>query len=390
MKIGFLMKSPFYFGGEQRVVSVIASALAQNGYEVGILYTAFDKKVNRDLYNLDERVELYQLKGKSKKYSIKRICYKALKKINKDTPFFKKCPKILEKIYYHRDEKLLRNICETINKNNFDIVIGSSGFFSVTLAILKEKLNCKVFGWQHNCYEAYFRTKNRYYWHQDVIFEKYLQKLDEYIVLTNYDKKNMKKYFSLESKVINNPRSFSSKEKTNLSNKTFLSLGRLEDAKGYDLLLESFKTFAEENEEWNLNIVGEGSKEEYIKSKLKEYNLQNRVTLYPFTNDVKKYLKEASIFLLPSKWEGFGLVILEAFEMGLPVIAYELGPVQEIIDDKQNGYLVEKFDTAKYAKCMLNIVENKDNLKKMSENAIKKSEKYSIENIVENWKEILC
>ncbi len=389
MKIGFLMKSPFYFGGEQRVVSVIASALAKDGYDVSILYTAFDKTVNRELYNLDEKVKLYQIKGKTKKYSLKRICYKGLKKINNNTKIFCKSPQLLEKIYYQRDKKFLKNLCEIINENDFDIVIGSSGFFSAILAILKEKLNCKVYGWQHNCYEAYFKTKNRYYWHQDSVFEKYLNKLDKYIVLTNYDKNNMKKFFNIECQVINNPRSFTSEEKSKLENKTFLSLGRLEEAKGYDLLMESFKVFADKNKEWNLNIVGDGSKKEFLTQKIQEYSLQDRVTLYPFTKNVKEKMKEASVFLLPSRWEGFGLVILEAFEMGLPVIAYELGPVQEIIDNNKNGYLIEKFDVSKYANAMLDIANNKEKLLKFSSDAIIHSEKYSIENILKEWKKIL-
>ena len=389
MKIGFLMKSPFYFGGEQRVVSVIASALAKDGYDVSILYTAFDKPVNRELYNLDEKVKLHQVKGKTKKYSLKRIFYKGLKKINNNTKIFSKFPQLLEKIYYQRDKKFLENLCEIINENDFDIVIGSSGFFSATLAILKEKLNCKVYGWQHNCYEAYFKTKNRYYWHQDSVFEKYLNKLDKYIVLTNYDKNNMKKFFNIECQVINNPRSFTSEEKSKLENKTFLSLGRLEEAKGYDLLMESFKIFADKNKEWNLNIVGDGSKKEFLTQKILEYSLRDRVTLYPFTKNVKEKMKEASVFLLPSRWEGFGLVILEAFEMGLPVIAYELGPVQEIIDNNKNGYLIEKFDVNKYANAMLDIANNKDKLLKFSSDAIIHSEKYSIENILKEWKKIL-
>lgn len=388
MKIGFLMKSPFYFGGEQRVVSVIASALVNRGYDVGILYTEITQPVNREMYNLDEKVKLYKLTGKNSKFNIKRIIYKLIKKINNNTNFFVKNPNFLEKIYYKRDKKLLKNICDTINKNKFDIVIGSAGYYSMMLAILKENLNCKIYGWQHSCYEAYFKTKNKYFWHQDAIFEKYLNRLDKYIVLTNYDKKNMEKNFYVNCEVINNPRSFSSDKKTSLKNKKFLSLGRLEEAKGYDLLLESFKIFSQKNKTWNLDIVGDGSKKEYINQKIKEYNLQDRIKIYPFTQEVKECMLNSSIFLFPSRWEGFGLVILEAFETGLPVIAYNLGPVQEIIDDKINGFLINKFDTNMYAKCMLDLVENNEKLKELSNNAIKKSEKYSIENILKDWEKV--
>lgn len=383
------MKSPFYFGGEQRVVSVVANALVDIGYDVSILYTAFDKPINRAMYNLDERVNLYQVNGRRSKLSIKRMCYKLVKKINNNTNLFINNPQFLKNIYYERDKKFVKNICDTINNNKFDIVIGSSGYYSMLLAILKDKLNCKVYGWQHNCYEAYFKTKNKYYWHQDSIFGKYLKCLDKYIVLTNYDKKNMEKHFNIKCKVINNPRSFSSNNKTDLEQKKFLALGRLEEAKGYDLLLESFKIFAQENKDWNLDIVGDGSKREYIEQKIKEYNLEKRIKLHPFTKEVKNCMLKSSIFLFPSRWEGFGLVILEAFETGLPVIAYKLGPVEEIIEDKKNGFLIEKFDIKMYAKCMLDIVKNKDKLEQLSKNAIKRSEQYSIENIIQYWKEIL-
>lgn len=389
MKICFLTNTVFKFGGQERIVSVISNGLIERGFDVSIMYTDTKTLINRSLYNLNSKVNLIPVYGYESKYSLKRIMFKLLKIINRKSNVLLQKEKLLEDIYYKRDKKLNKNIIELINRKKFDVVIGVAGEYSILLAILKEKLNCKVYGWQHNCYEAYFETPNRYYWHQKEVFKKRLKNLDKYIVLTNSDKNKMDKNFNINSIVLNNARTFVSNEKTKLNNKVFLTLGRLEEAKGYDLLLESFKIFAQKNKDWKLNIVGDGSKKEFIVNKIKEYNLEDRIILHPFTTNVKEYMINSSVFLFPSKWEGFGLVVVEAFECGLPVISYNLDPVVEIIDDNINGILVKKFDEKNFADSMLKIISNKKELRRMSIEATKKAEKYSIDNIIKQWIEKL-
>lgn len=388
MKICFLTVNPFKFGGQERIVTVIANELVKKGHEVSIIYTHNKNQKDTTVYNLSKKIKIFFCEGNKKNY-FNKIISKIIRFINENTNILLNNEKLLKKAYFTKDCKFNNELVSIINENQFDIVIGVAGYYSALLGVLKEKINSKTYGWQHSCYEAYFKTRKKYYWHLDTIFKKYLKKLDGYIVLTNSDKNKVDESFNINSFVLNNPLSFTTDKKTNLSKKTFLSLGRLEEAKGYDLLLESFKIFAKKNKDWNLKIVGDGTKKEFIREKIKEYGLEERIILYPFTKEVDSFMADSSIFLFPSKWEGFGLVATEAFECGLPVIAYKLDPLCEIIDDKVNGILIDKFDHHKYADAMIKLSYDKETIKKMSKEALKKSKIYNIENIIKLWEKYL-
>lgn len=388
MKIAILTNNVFKFGGQERVVSVLANELVKEN-EVTIICTELDDNCE-NIYNLDKKINIVNFNHSLKKFNVKRLFYKFLKIINNKTNLFKNNIRLLTKIYLKRDKKFNSELVKLIN-NNYDIVIGVAGKYSLHLGFLKDQIssNVKLVGWQHNCFDAYFNTKEKYYWHQKSIFKKYLPKLDGYVVLTNFDKKNIDYNFNINSVVINNPLSFNSEKKSLLKEKVFLSLGRLEDAKGYDLLLESFRIYSKLESDWKLRIVGNGSKKDFIIKKIKEYQLEDRVELYPFTKDVISQMLNSSIFLFPSRWEGFGLVVTEAFECGLPVISYKLEPVCEIINDEENGLLIDKFNVDDFANQMYDLVNNIPKMQKLSKNAIKKAENYSSKKIIEVWKKFL-
>lgn len=383
MKIAFLTNNPFKYGGQERVTSVIANALYKNGYDVSIICTDNKMIIDRSIYSLNDNINIIKLKEK-KSNVLKRIIYKCLKMFNENI-FEINNTVFLKKIYYLRDKKRVNEIIEIINDNLYDYVIGVSGKNSVLLSIIKEKINCKIFGWQHSCYEAYFFTKNKYYWHQHFLFEQQLKKLDAYIVLTNSDKNKVDNAFSINSTVINNPLSFTTNSTSNYNNNVFLSLGRIEEAKGYDLLLKSFKEYCRFDNKWVLKIVGDGSKKDLIIKLAIEYEINDRIIFLPFTSNVIEQMISADIFLFPSRWEGFGLVVTEAFECGLPVISYELDPVKEIITDNVDGILIEKFCIKSFTDAMLYLSQNKNELKKMGKNAKVKAEKYKAENIIKHW-----
>ena len=92
--------------------------------------------------------------------------------------------------------------------------------------------------------------------------------------------------------------------------------------------------------------------------------------------------------LLSSRWEGMPMIVLESLEMGVPIISYDITAVEPLIDNKENGIIVEKYDIEKYSEEMLRIIEN-ETLKYMSKKAIEKSKEFDIEKIVEKWIQII-
>ena len=97
----------------------------------------------------------------------------------------------------------------------------------------------------------------------------------------------------------------------------------------------------------------------------------------------------SSIFALPSRFEGFGLVIIEAMSCGLPVVAFncENGP-RNIVTNKEDGFLVTPFDVEEYAEILLKLVHNEDLRKQIGINAYQTSRRYAIETIAVQWKNL--
>lgn len=106
--------------------------------------------------------------------------------------------------------------------------------------------------------------------------------------------------------------------------------------KGFDLLIEAFHIFAEENKDWTLDIVGEGVEEPMYHKLIKEYQLEERITIHPFTNHIQKFYGEAQVYILSSRWEGMPLVLMEAMSHGLPIISSNLPICEEIMGDLQS------------------------------------------------------
>lgn len=193
--------------------------------------------------------------------------------------------------------------------------------------------------------------------------------------------------YGLDVDVIYNPRSFDSSEKCALINKQFLAAGHLIPAKGFDRLIDSFSILAKKNEDWVLHIYGEGKDESFLKEKIDELHLRDRVILHPYTNDIAKCFRESSVFLLPSRWEGMPMIVLEALELGVPTIAYDIQAITPMITDGMEGYIVKNGDIEAFAEKMLKSTSDYANgrLKQMSMKAIEKSEQFSIQNITDQW-----
>ena len=102
--------------------------------------------------------------------------------------------------------------------------------------------------------------------------------------------------------------------------------------------------------QWKLIIVGDGVLKKELESKIKALNLQDSIILKPFTKDIEREYLNASIYVMTSHFEGFGMVLAEASSYGLPCIAFDIktGP-SDIIENEKSGFLVEDNDLQGYA-----------------------------------------
>lgn len=384
MKVCFLYESVFTLGGIQRCITTLANYLVKQGHDVSVICTNTKIQINREIYGLDKNIKVIFTKKRS---IIRKIINKGLQLINKvnyKTGILKNNIKIIDFIYYYSFGKYIQEI---VDKEKYDVLIGSGVKYIKVSSLIKGNNMIKI-GWQHSSYDSYYNSKNRIFWNQDASVKKMFEDLDAYVVLTLDDKMRLKNNKDLNSYVIYNPIGFKQKEKSKLENKKFIALGRLSKVKGFDTLINNFKEFNKVNKEWTLDIVGDGKEKENLQKQINEYNLCDFIKILPRTNNVKQLYQEASIYCMSSRTEGWGLVILEAMESGLPVITYEMPCIREILKNGNEGMMIENRDGKKYVETMLELANSFDKRKEIANKATERAKEFSIENIGRQWEEL--
>ncbi len=386
-KICFLTDSIFSIGGVQRVTAVIAKELAKD-YAVTIV--TFDKP---DLYD----PQLYDLVSSNITY--RYFSYPTIKNWKKKiyrlySGIYLKChfkSKWASNLYAWSSfpSPLRKALAKELHEGHYDVIIGVHAPLAARLATLRPYLpDTKLIGWIHNSFEALFSNtslyigadRKRHYVYQ-------FQKLDDVIVLCNHDAETYYNYDShFRPTVIYNPLTLIPGKMSEGNSHRFLAVGRFSHRhKGFDLLIEAFHIFAQHNSDWKLDIVGEGVEEELYKSLIQKYHLEDRVFIHPFTNNIQDYYSKAQVYVLSSRWEGFGLVLVEAMAHGLPVISSDLPTSIEIMGDFalyfKNGDIKELAQRLEAATEL--------NWEEKSEEALRIANRFSTNQIVEKWKQVI-
>lgn len=163
-----------------------------------------------------------------------------------------------------------------------------------------------------------------------------------------------------------------------------LFVGRLEKQKSIETLLKAMCILNKRNldKKIHLNIIGDGSLKLKLESLTKELKIESLVSFKGEEKDVDFYYSNSDIFILPSIWEGFGIVILEAFRAQVAVIASNIEGPAELISNNVNGLLFNSKDYKGLADKVLDLVEND---KKRKEIGLKGFETFSEEYQIDNY-----
>ena len=171
-----------------------------------------------------------------------------------------------------------------------------------------------------------------------------------------------------------------------------LSVGRLINTKHFDRLIDVFARI--NKPDWRLIIVGGDAIKQKnsitLQQKIDELGFENNIILAGNQKDVEEYLLRAEIFAFTSSSEGFPNVIGEAMSAGLPVVAYDCvaGP-SDMIADGQNGYLIPLFDDKMFEDRLRYLMENEAERQRMGVYARESIQRFSVENIGEQYYKIL-
>ena len=165
---------------------------------------------------------------------------------------------------------------------------------------------------------------------------------------------------------------------------TLVAAGRLHRQKGFDLLIQSIAEL--KRRDIRIVILGDGPEEAALRRQVAQMNMSDRVEFTGFLDNPYPWLAAADLFVLPSRWEGFGHVIVEAMSVGTPVIAADCphGPA-DIIEDGVDGRLTPVEDPVALGTAIEAMLSDPKSLLRFSEKAAIKAEQFDVETIVEQY-----
>ncbi|WP_180072441.1 glycosyltransferase family 4 protein [Acinetobacter sp. YH12200] len=287
---------------------------------------------------------------------------------------------------------LMYKIRSFVIKNCIDtlVVVDSISCIFTTPALFG--LNIKHICWEHFNFNEDLGIRYRK-WGR-ILAAKYCDKI---ITLTHKDKSLWLKNIAnsnLSEKiiVIPNPNPYENMQfvSKNKSNRV-LAVGRLTHQKGFDLLIHAWALVCKHNSDRILTIVGNGPDENNLKELAISLEVDSRIEFLPATKNIEFYYRNSSFFCLSSRYEGFGMVILEAQALGLPVVSFDCdcGP-SDLIKHDENGYLVDPGNYQSLAENLLKMINlPEETFIKFSKNSIESANKLNVNNLIPNWLSIL-
>ena len=329
-------------GGAERVASILCSEWANLNYNVTLILTSFNQNESQN-YPIGKNVDVRTICKHKKLTTLGKI--RAIKKILQEKEI---------------------NICVTFLPNSF-ILAKFAGIGMQIHHIFSIRINPES--------NKNLKKNFAYKWSEAIVCQT--KEIDEY-----FDKKGFKK-----SLIIKNPATSDLvPAKKNNKNK-LVAVGRLSDQKNFSLLIESFRLYSLINPKATLTIYGSGEKEQELKAKIINFNLNDKIQILPFASDIKEKINQFGIYCSTSTYEGFSNSMLEAAQAGLPIVSLDCagGSAKEII--KNNGLILPLSATAgDFCVALDKVNKNYSEYRKYAiDEAIEINKEYNSSSIAQEW-----
>jgi len=224
------------------------------------------------------------------------------------------------------------------------------------------------------------------------IAKQMIQKAYRIVAVSNFIKQKIETKFNAKSVVVV-PNSVSIRSNSTAEKLSFdyiIAVGRLVPLKQFAQLIESYANSDLPQKNIHLVILGTGEEQDKLEKKITDLNLEDRVHLLGFRENVWDYISNAKFLVLSSQYEGFPMTILEALSLGIPVISFdcESGP-NEMIINNHNGILVENQNFTELTHKMNIFVEDKVLYQNCKSNSVSSVVKFQSEVVINQWLQVL-
>ncbi len=373
MKIVYVTPALYMAGGVERVLSLKANYFAEHfGYEITIVLT--EGKDKPFFYPLSDKIKVINLDINFEELWTCSFLKKIFVYLRKQRQFKKQLTAELMRLRPDITISLLRREINFIN----DINDGSKKIGEIHI----NRANYRNFD-QHET--NFLKRQFAVYWSRGLV--AHLKQLDRFVVLTEKDRDAWVELHNVT--VIPDPLPFQPTTRSRQTAKRVVAVARYSHEKGIDLLLQAWQRVESACPDWRLDIYGDGERMPYEHLMDDLHISRSRCQLHGRTNDIEQVYSDSSLYVLSSRFEGFGLVLVEAMSCGLPVVAFDCpwGP-RSIIHQGEDGLLVPNGDMDQMAAAIVGLIRNDDRRLMLSAQAVKTSERYHIEDIALQWKKL--
>lgn len=366
MNIVYLIKQIHSIGGIEKITIQKMNWLAEHSHNVWLITT--DQNNQNISFRIDPRINLIDL----------NINYNLQKKRN-----------ILSRIYHG-----LLNKIKHINKlqNHIDVIKPN-----VIISTLGNETGIVPNLNTNAIYIAEFHSTKGYFENRK---QKGLRKfIDKYMIKQLHRQIKRYDYFVVLSQseipLWNTPNikaipNFSEQphfhNTINNCKKRVIAVGRLSTEKDFVTLVDIWYLTNARKKNWHLEIFGDGNERKSIENRINELELNDSISLKGFCTDYNIIYKDASLLLMTSIFEGFGLVLTEAHNYGVPTITFECNPgIKDIVINGINGYVIAPRDKVEYAKTVDKVLANNSLLTQLQKGAYDNSHRFDKDIIMNQW-----
>ena len=368
MKIVYCIQGTHNSGGMERVLSRKVNYLAQAGHEVSII--TFNQQGRKPFFELHPSVVCYDLAIPYEQYQKGGILNRLA--------LYVRLPQ-LHRLHRKRLEQLLLKL-------KADIVVSMFNEEASFLPSIQDG--------SHKILEFHFSKHNglkdlrRGIWRlidelRAKKDERIVRPFDRFVVLTEEDATLWGALPNL--RVIPNPLPFYSDSPSDCSAHQLLAMGRYDEQKHFDLLIDLWAQLAPDYPDWRLVIAGDGKLRPEHTAQVERLGLKSVELMRP-THQVQELYRASSIYTMTSRYEGLPMVLIEAQQMGLPIVSFACpcGP-RDVITDGVDGYLLEIGDHAGFIQALRRLMDSEAERQRMGAAARIASERYDLEHIMKSW-----